>query len=122
MNVAEFCFLGIYGFSLLLIICILQSEPYAMLKKTSEKFEGNDKYEGFAVDLAEQIATIVGFNYSIVPTNGHGSVDANGQWNGMIKELLEEVNIIYFNWGLTLITLEHKGIMYLVGQKDANYE
>ena len=74
-----------------------------MLKKTSEKFEGNDKYEGFAVDLAEQIATIVGFNYSIVPTNGHGSVDANGQWNGMIKELLEEVNIIYFNYVRTYL-------------------
>ena len=97
MNVAEFYFVVKYGF-IYYLLCILQSEPYAMLKKTSEKFEGNDKYEGFAVDLAEQIATIVGFNYSIVPTNGHGSVDANGQWNGMIKELLEEVNIIYFNY------------------------
>ena len=42
-----------------------QSEPYAMLKKTSERLEGNDKYEGFAVDLAQQIATIVGFNYTL---------------------------------------------------------
>ena len=42
-----------------------QSEPYAMLKKTSERLEGNDKYEGLAVDLAQQIATIVGFNYTL---------------------------------------------------------
>ena len=42
-----------------------QSEPYAMLKKTSERLEGNDKYEGFAVDLAQQISTIVGFNYTL---------------------------------------------------------
>lgn len=63
-----------------------QSEPYAMLKKDSE-----GQYEGFVVDLAEKIASIVGFNYTIMPTKAHGSVDKSGQWNGMIKELLEEV-------------------------------
>ena len=67
-----------------------------MLKKNSENFEGNDKYEGFVIDLANQIAAIVGFNYTLVPTKGHGSVDAKGQWNGMIKEILEEVNIYYY--------------------------
>ena len=62
-----------------------------MQKKTSERLEGNSKYEGFIVDLASEIAAIVGFNYTIVPTNAHGSIDKNGQWNGMIRELLEEV-------------------------------
>ena len=66
-----------------------------MLKKTSKRLEGNDKYEGFVVDLAREIANIVGFNYTILPTNAHGSVDKNGQWNGMIRELLEEVSIYY---------------------------
>lgn len=66
---------------------MFQSEPYAMLKKDSE-----GQYEGFVVDLAKEIATIVGFNYTIMPTKAHGSVDKSGQWNGMIKELLEEVN------------------------------
>ena len=65
-----------------------------MLKKTSEeRLEGNAKYEGFVVDLAKEIAAIVGFNYTLVPTSAHGSVDKNGQWNGMIRELLEEVNL-----------------------------
>ena len=62
-----------------------------MLKKGAEKLDGNDKYEGFVIDLAEKISIIVGFNYSLVPTNGHGSVDKSGRWNGMIEELLEEV-------------------------------
>jgi hypothetical protein len=54
---------------------------------------GNDRYEGFAMDLAEAIARIVGFNYSVAVTTGYGSLDANtGEWNGMIKELLEEVS------------------------------
>ena len=43
------------------------------------------------MDLADEIAAVVGFNYTIVPTNAHGSIDKNGQWNGMIQELLEEV-------------------------------
>ena len=43
------------------------------------------------VDLAEHIAKIVGFQYEIVPTNGYGSVGKDGRWDGMIRELLEEV-------------------------------
>ena len=71
---------------------LFQSEPYAMLKETTDSLEGNDKYEGFIVDLAKEIASIVGFNFTIVPTKSHGS-EEDGQWNGMIKELLEEVNM-----------------------------
>ena len=37
------------------------------------------------------IYLIVGFNFTIVPTDGYGSVDKDGRWNGMIRELLEEV-------------------------------
>ena len=62
-----------------------------MLKKTTDVLDGNEKYEGFIIDLAKEIATIVGFNYTIVPTKSHGSMDKSGQWNGMIRELLEEV-------------------------------
>ena len=48
------------------------------------------------VDLAEHIAKIVGFQYEIVPTNGYGSVGKDGRWDGMIRELLEEViQLIY---------------------------
>ena len=78
---------------------LFQSEPYAMLKKTTDSLEGNDKYEGFIVDLANKIASIVGFNFTIVPTKSHGSMNNNGQWNGMIKELLEEVNIKIYEFG-----------------------
>ena len=50
-------------------------------------------YEGFVVDLALAISKIVGFNFTIVPTDGYGSVGKDGRWNGMIRELLEEVKI-----------------------------
>ena len=53
--------------------------------------EGNDRYEGFVVDLASEIANLVGFNFTIAVTEGYGSVNDKGEWNGMIRELLEEV-------------------------------
>ena len=52
---------------------------------------GNDRYEGFVVDLATQIASLVGFNFTIAVTDGYGKLDEKGEWNGMIRELLEEV-------------------------------
>lgn len=70
-----------------------QSSPYIMekLDSTSKQRVGNDRYEGFIIDLASQISSIVGFNYTIKVTTGYGSVNAEGEWNGMIKELLDEV-------------------------------
>ena len=53
---------------------------------------GNDRYEGFVVDLAGDIAERVGFNFTIQITEGYGSVDETGHWNGMIRQLLEEVH------------------------------
>ena len=49
------------------------------------------QYKGFVVDLADNIAKIVGFKYQIAPTNGYGSPGKDGRWDGMIRELLEEV-------------------------------
>ena len=53
---------------------------------------GNNRYEGFVVDLATAISNIVGFNYTLALTDGYGSIGENGEWNGMIRELLEEVS------------------------------
>ena len=54
--------------------------------------EGNDRFEGFAVELIKDISEILKFNYKIhvVEDGNYGSLDANGQWNGMIKELLDQ--------------------------------
>ncbi len=56
--------------------------------------EGNARYEGFVVDLATEIAARVGFNFTIVITDMYGKLDKEtNEWNGMIKELLEEVSV-----------------------------
>lgn len=51
-------------------------------------------YEGYCVDLIEEIRKLVGFEYEIyvAPDNKFGNMDENGQWNGMMKELIEKVS------------------------------
>uniref|UniRef100_A0A673XJ43 Glutamate receptor n=1 Tax=Salmo trutta TaxID=8032 RepID=A0A673XJ43_SALTR len=68
-----------------------KEEPYVMLKKSDKALVGNDRFEGFCIDLLKELASILGFTYEIrlVPDGKYGSQDDKGQWNGMIKELME---------------------------------
>uniref|UniRef100_A0A0P4WGS7 Ionotropic glutamate receptor L-glutamate and glycine-binding domain-containing protein n=1 Tax=Scylla olivacea TaxID=85551 RepID=A0A0P4WGS7_SCYOL len=71
-----------------------QAAPYTMLRETSEQMTGNDRYEGFCVDLIHEISEILGFNYTIKIADDaqHGKFDKKlGRWNGMIGELLDQV-------------------------------
>ena len=67
------------------------SDPYTMIKMDalSTGRTGNDKYEGFAVDLVQEIANIVGFNFTLTPASGYGSRREDGSWTGMIGEITE---------------------------------
>lgn len=65
-----------------------------MLVKDSEQKTGNDRYEGYNIDLVHSISKILGFNYSIriVADGAYGSFDKKTEtWNGMIGELLTQV-------------------------------
>lgn len=71
-----------------------------MLKKNWELYEGNDRYEGYCVDLASEIAKHIGIKYliSIVPDGKYGARDPETRiWNGMVGELVYGVryNISY---------------------------
>nr|BAC19820.1 AMPA GluR2 [Taeniopygia guttata] len=69
---------------------ILES-PYVMMKKNHEMLEGNDRYEGYCVDLATEIAKHCGFKYklTIVGDGKYGARDADTKiWNGMVGELV----------------------------------
>lgn len=73
-----------------------------MFKKNHEMFEGNDKYEGYCVDLASEIAKHIGIKYkiAIVPDGKYGARDADTKiWNGMVGELVYGVSksIVYIN-------------------------
>ncbi|ROT63284.1 putative glutamate receptor ionotropic, kainate 2 [Penaeus vannamei] len=76
-----------------LIISTILASPYTMLRETSEQMTGNDRYEGFCVDLIHEISEIIGFNYTLklADDSNHGKFDQKLQkWNGMIGELLDQ--------------------------------
>ncbi|KAK8388628.1 hypothetical protein O3P69_020541 [Scylla paramamosain] len=76
-----------------LVITSILAAPYTMLRETSEQMTGNDRYEGFCVDLIHEISEILGFNYTlkIADDGQHGKFDKKlGRWNGMIGELLDQ--------------------------------
>ena len=54
------------------------------------------EYYGYAADLAEEIAHVLGFNYSIVVDKDaqYGSMTNSGEWTGMIGELIRHVSAI----------------------------
>jgi len=75
-----------------------QSRPYLMeVEKARDDGlprQGNDRYEGYCVDLAEEIFTnILGMPYrlQIVADGKYGTRMPDGKWNGMIGELTDEV-------------------------------
>jgi len=61
---------------------------------------GNDRYEGYCVDLADKIfADILGMTYHmrIVRDGMYGAKSAGGTWNGMIGELTRGVTKIFIH-------------------------
>ncbi|XP_056328318.1 glutamate receptor 1a isoform X1 [Danio aesculapii] len=73
------------------IVTTILESPYVMLKKNHEHFTGNDKYEGYCVELAAEIAKHVGYHYilKIVADGKYGARDAETMmWNGMVGELV----------------------------------
>uniref|UniRef100_A0A8C4GXV5 Glutamate receptor n=1 Tax=Dicentrarchus labrax TaxID=13489 RepID=A0A8C4GXV5_DICLA len=74
------------------LVCLNQQEaPYVMYKKNYMHLDGNDRYEGYCVDLASEIAKHVGIKYklSIVMDGKYGARDPETKtWNGMVGELV----------------------------------
>ncbi|XP_034288756.1 glutamate receptor 2 isoform X3 [Pantherophis guttatus] len=74
-----------------IIVTTILESPYVMMKKNFEFLEGNERYEGYCVDLAAEIAKHCGFKYklTIVGDGKYGARDAETKiWNGMVGELV----------------------------------
>ncbi|XP_064422605.1 glutamate receptor 3b isoform X1 [Latimeria chalumnae] len=74
-----------------IVVTTIMEAPYVMQKKNHELLDGNDKYEGYCVDLASEIAKHVGIKYklSIVQDGKYGARDPETKiWNGMVGELV----------------------------------
>lgn len=65
-----------------------------MLKEDSKKLSGNDRFEGFGVELIDELSHQLGFNYTfVVQEDGdYGTCDQEtGTCSGMIAEVVAAV-------------------------------
>lgn len=71
-------------------VSTIVNPPYTMLKKDAHLREGNDRFEGYAVDLMDALAQKIGFQYTLhlVKDGAYGS-NSTGEWNGMIREVMD---------------------------------
>lgn len=71
-----------------------------MLRESFAQLTGNDRFEGFGIDLIHELSLLLGFNYEFklqedgVYGNKH---NVTKEWNGMIRELLDEVIVLTLN-------------------------
>ncbi|XP_068232911.1 glutamate receptor 1-like [Palaemon carinicauda] len=75
------------------IITTILEKPFLM-EKGNVDYTGNERYEGYAKDLADLIARYLNINYTLhlVKDNQYGSSDLSmdGGWNGMVGELVRK--------------------------------
>ena len=67
-----------------------------MLKQSTTKLTGNNRYEGFAVELIQRLAERLGFNYTFVmhKDDVYGGVDTKTNIStGMVREIMIGVSI-----------------------------
>ncbi|XP_054651158.1 glutamate receptor ionotropic, kainate 4 [Dunckerocampus dactyliophorus] len=77
-------------FNTTLTITTILENPYVMLRPNHQDLEGNERYEGFCVDMLKELADILKFKYRIrlVGDGLYGVPGANGTWAGMVGELI----------------------------------
>lgn len=76
------------------IVIIALTPPYAMLKESKIKLTGNDRFEGFGIDLISELANLEGFNYTFIVRLDKQNGDINnatGRWTGLIGDVIDGV-------------------------------
>lgn len=65
-----------------------------MYKKSDKELVGNDRFEGYCLDLLKELSNILGFTYEVrlVADGKYGAQNDKGEWNGMVRELIDHVS------------------------------
>ncbi|KAH9381838.1 hypothetical protein HPB48_016353 [Haemaphysalis longicornis] len=73
-----------------LIVTTVLTDPYMMLKESAEDLQGNNRFEGYCVDLLKELSQQLNFKYEIrlVKDRAYGLQNESGDWNGMIGEVV----------------------------------
>jgi len=71
-----------------------QENPYVMHKRSDQELRGNERFEGYCLDLLKELSNILGFTYEVrlVSDGKYGAQNDKGEWNGMVRELIDHVS------------------------------
>ncbi|XP_075930745.1 glutamate receptor ionotropic, kainate 2 isoform X1 [Petromyzon marinus] len=74
-----------------LAVTTILEDPYVMYKKSDKPLYGNERFEGYCIDLLRELANILKFTYDVhlVGDGKYGAQNEHGQWNGMVRELMD---------------------------------
>lgn len=68
----------------------MQEDPYVMVRSA--------ELEGYCIDLLKALASMLHFSYKVkvVGDGKYGAISSNGNWTGMIGEILRQVTFILY--------------------------
>lgn len=71
-------------------VTVARTSPYVMYKENYTELTGNERYEGYCIDLMNKLAKKLHFKYILqeVADGQYGKIQ-NGSWTGMVRELLD---------------------------------
>ncbi|CAH2085118.1 unnamed protein product [Euphydryas editha] len=87
------------------IVLIAMNKPYVMKKQSSIRLFGNDQYEGFCIELIDQLSRMLHFNYTFMEQkdNAYGSRNkTTKEWDGMIRRLMDDPDVHFAVTDLTI--------------------
>ncbi|KAF7387251.1 hypothetical protein HZH68_012928 [Vespula germanica] len=74
------------------LVLISMTKPYGMVKESASMLSGNERYEGFGIDIIQELSKSLGFNYTFeVQTDSvYGSyINKTGKWSGMLGKIMD---------------------------------
>eukprot|EP00070_Physeter_catodon_P027227 XP_028334121.1 glutamate receptor ionotropic, kainate 5-like [Physeter catodon] len=81
-----------------LVVTTILENPYVMRRPNFQALSGNERFEGFCVDMLRELAELLRFRYRLrlVEDGLYGAPEPNGSWTGMVGEL---INRVRRGWG-----------------------
>uniref|UniRef100_M3Z9H8 Glutamate receptor n=1 Tax=Nomascus leucogenys TaxID=61853 RepID=M3Z9H8_NOMLE len=73
-----------------LVVTTILENPYVMRRPNFQALSGNERFEGFCVDMLRELAELLRFRYRLrlVEDGLYGAPEHNGSWTGMVGELI----------------------------------
>ena len=78
-------------------MALFQEEPFVMHNPDFPE-RSRHPYKGLCIDLLHELQRRIGFSFDIHLTSDgkYGTQDESGEWNGIIREILDGVSMHFF--------------------------